>query len=708
MHAGNIVGSIGDGASYGTAFGHIFDSTSSCVDCHENGTTLTYFSDFGGANGHQVVDHDGLTGVTSSTPIYDCNHCHANSTKNDIASVVHNTALCADCHTSSGDLVGAVSNGTTLNHVMGQTSNCNECHGTYAGDFETHIYANNTTDHIAPPGSGSSVLQLAGTDAIGGTPCDACHGSTLTDWANVYDLHDLGSGGCVTCHNSTREGDTDFGLGVQDLIHDNQSTNPCISCHVSKALDHSDHVATFWVTGNTECTSCHDQTDQNNQTQMIDVIHSNGAGNPCALCHFDPDGADYTLIGSAANNRIPEDNAVNTCNTCHDSRSGKDYASDFTEHLVQDHDGVTGTTSATLIYDCNNCHIGDIIASVHNPDCTDCHNNSTTDGSLIIGANSQGTALGHSIGSTSNCLDCHEDGSTYTYGTDFETHIYGSTTDHYPGGSGSTVFQLAGTDQIGSDPCDKCHGSTLTDWANVYALHDIGGTGACATCHNATRDDTDAGGVQYVIHANDTTNPCISCHVSKSTDHADHVVATWVTGYTECDGCHDQSVGNQAQLLNEIHGNGVTADCTLCHPGGGDYTLKAGSSAEGHENGPNTCVTCHSAYQNAFGSAHTPDHKTEALADAVTSTPSCTANCHSGDMITAVHTPDCLDCHTNTTTDGRLRVGANSQGTALGHAMDSTSSCADCHEDGSNYTYASDFDNMSLGHRVQDHTGIAG
>jgi hypothetical protein len=135
MHAGDISGSIAGATSYGTAADHILDSTSSCVDCHENGTTFTYLSDYGGANGHRVVDHDGLTGTTNSEPIYDCNNCHAAATKIQIAGTTH--TACSNCHNSSGDLVGAATNGTTVNHVMGQTSNCVECHGVSGGDYRT-------------------------------------------------------------------------------------------------------------------------------------------------------------------------------------------------------------------------------------------------------------------------------------------------------------------------------------------------------------------------------------------------------------------------------------------------------------------------------------------------------------------------------------------------------------------------------------------
>jgi hypothetical protein len=428
------------------------------------------------------------------------------------------------------------------------------------------------------------VLQLAGTDEIGGTPCDACHGSTLTDWANVYDLHDLGSGGCVTCHNSTREGDTDFGLGVQDLIHDNQSTNPCISCHVSKALDHSDHVATFWVTGNTECTSCHDQTDQNNQTQMIDVIHSNGAGNPCALCHFDPDGADYTLIGSAANNRVPEDNAVNTCNTCHDSRSGKDYASDFNSHTARNHTWVGSNA------ECSECHTGPVVNldaafDVHNDNCQNCHKNITTDGSLHAGDDSNsfggptpyGSALypTHTIGTTSTCADCHAShGASFTtgHGND-ETHANLLTSANCSGCH--TGAMIDGGTSTHSNQCTYCHVNTDTDGRLVDGL-----TG------------TAAGNVgDATVHTWGSTSSCAKCHgshdASFTTGHGNDETHVNLLTSANCDGCHT------GDMITASLTHGKTAAWLMVPPARHQTTLVMHRSIPGAPPAPAMTVTAH-------------------------------------------------------------------------------------------------------------------
>jgi hypothetical protein len=719
----------------GDATIHAWGSTSSCVDCHDDGgTNYAYGTDFDNlTTGHRVQDHDGLTGMTSATLIYDCNNCHSAATKSAIASATHPS--CDNCHSDiaiNGELVDGTNGsssgdvGDATGHTIGALSSCGDCHGATGGynydtNFENHIYANSTDTHIAPPGSGTSVFQLAGTDEITGTTCDTCHGSTLTDWANVYSLHNVstnGPGACATCHNSTRPGDTDAD-GIQNVIHaNNQSTNPCISCHQSKASDHSDHRLTTWVMGNAECTGCHDQTAQDNQTQMIEVIHSNN----CGLCHNNPGGGDYTLIGSAAGNRVPEDNpGGNTCNTCHDGDSALDYANFFgsahqtvdhqTElaadvigstatctnnchtgdtitlvhtddclachvntltdgrlkdnagagngtadshtidsvstcadchedasnytyqsayagangHKVQDHDGLTGTTNSTdPVYNCNSCHAAatktEIAETTHGV-CTNCH---TGNGDLVgAGAQGFGTTVGHSIGSTSSCLDCHENGSTYNYGTDFETHTYANATYHQSGGSNNThttVKENATLDhsQETTAPCSKCHfdlaGSAYADfthWDEIAYEHDYvdgtqNGVGSCVICHNSTRDVcadsgkcTQAGTtVNDVILTGANPTDCAACHVAKITTlssnaaHGGHGDADfqWLDQVGSIQSCGSASCHNAAvntNVVNDVHiGRSATAqgsNCENCHTSasGGDGTAKNGDAGFG-------------------------------------------------------------------------------------------------------------------------------
>jgi hypothetical protein len=70
------------------------------------------------------------------------------------------------------------------------------------------------------------------------------------------------------------------------------------------------------------------------------------------------------------------------------------------------------------------------------------------------------------------------------------------------------------------------------------------------------------------------------------------------------------------------------------------------------------------------------------------------------------HTNTCTNCHTNTGNDGRLAAGTN--GTAADHTIGTTSTCANCHDDGTNFEYATKFGDLGTGHKVQDHTGVTG
>jgi hypothetical protein len=213
---------------------------------------------------------------------------------------------------------------------------------------------------------------------------------------------------------------------------------------------------------------------------------------------------------------------------------------------------------------------------------------------------------------------------------------------------------------------------------------------------------------------------CLLCHKDKSASHVpDHQVSGYVTGAAQCTSCHDQAGNNNdAQYLTTIHGT-----CGKCHvnaSGGGalhDYsgggsTLGDNINYEGINGGAGgSCVTCHTPYNADFDGAHnTKDHQTEAAADVLTNTASCTTNCHDGtnltSILTTIHTNDCTNCHTNTGGDGSLRAGTN--GTAAGHTIDSQSNCASCHDDNSSFKYTTEFSSLVTGHKVQDHTGMSG
>jgi hypothetical protein len=127
-----------------------------CVSCHENGGTLTYSTDFDGANGHKVQDHTGVTGfATCSTT------CHGGDVVNlDVTPDVHNDT-CSNCHTdinTNGTLrAGANGWGT----AVGGAGDCASCHGAYSTNYKVH----DVQDH---------------TGVTGQATCTECHGGMYT------------------------------------------------------------------------------------------------------------------------------------------------------------------------------------------------------------------------------------------------------------------------------------------------------------------------------------------------------------------------------------------------------------------------------------------------------------------------------------------------------------------------------------------------
>jgi hypothetical protein len=396
------------------------------------------------------------------------------------------------------------------------------------------------------------------------------------------------------------------------------------------------------------------------------LTHGNGSVGECTYCHVSTD-TDGSLVngatGTASNDvgdaQLHTWGTTSSCAKCHENGGSYTYSSDFASHIVQDHDGVTGTTNSEPIKDCNNCHTGDIIRVVHNtPDCVDCHVNSTTNGELVgAGINGWGTTVGHSIGATSNCLDCHEDGSTYTYGTDFETHVYGSSTDHDPSGSGSTLNMQPGDLLGGSQPCSGCHVGTLDNFGDVYTTHDkdTNGPGACATCHNSTRIlYTDSTGVQDIIHANETTNSCVGCHTNKTTSHGGHAEGHFAFD-SNCDDCHATT---NNYVVQEVH----YGTCTMCHSDslGSTENEDLGSTtfgidgdaglANGDTSFTSTCTTCHpingTAQVNTLVEAHHDESKNSYAPNGECH------NCHT-DPRTAAGNVEyqqlaCRECHVDT------------------------------------------------------------
>jgi hypothetical protein len=208
----------------------------------------------------------------------------------------------------------------------------------------------------------------------------------------------------------------------------------------------------------------------------------------------------------------------------------------------------------------------------------------------------------------------------------------------------------------------------------------------CGTCHDSTRTnltrpgtiDTAGGdaGIQDVItntaYVEGSKANCLLCHKDKSASHGiDHLVDTKVTGVgTTCVNCHGTGVDSNANYIDTIHGGSGCGTCHVSAGGGGELVDRSSGGVLASQDkdyetdipGGGSCTDCHDAYASTFGAAHmVKDHKNAVGdTDMLANTASCTTNCHDGTSLTTilqtVHTNDCTNCHTNTTTNGTLRV----------------------------------------------------
>jgi hypothetical protein len=387
------------------------------------------------------------------------------------------------------------------------------------------------------------------------------------------------NGICQACHENTN-----YWRKTPSAARDDghYSGNDCMECHAHilgfKPVTSIDHTGTTINLSRSpaECTGCHDPSLD---AEYVYTIHDNDCNN----CHTSSIPTLRTDYGVAIG-------PGNDCAGCHENGTTVTYVSDFANqtfaHQVQDHSGITGTTSGTPTSSCSGCHDSspraDIVTVTHKNNCQNCHNNSTTDGLLhdgtiaasAGGAVSYGTATGHTILSTiSNCDACHS-----SIAADFENHIYGTATDHATGGSGSTMILdttpvTGDRSQEAGTLCSDCHSDydtqqatsdNLLTWRSIIYEHDLDGTkdgsGACVTCHNATRDTCIDGGkcttgttVQQVIAANGNPTNCQDCHKAKvdslSSDavHGNHDTSAfgWDSNCVDCHATTNNYVDQQ-------------------------------------------------------------------------------------------------------------------------------------------------------------------
>jgi hypothetical protein len=193
------------------------------------------------------------------------------------------------------------------------------------------------------------------------------------------------NGLCQACHENTN-----YWRKIPEAARDDghYSGEDCMECHAHilgfKPVTTVDHTGTTINLSRSpaECTGCHDPSLD---AEYIYTIHDN----KCNNCHTASIPSLRTDYGSGPGQVAPG----NDCAGCHENGSNLTYVTDFANqtnaHQVQDHSGITGTTSATPTSSCSGCHDSspraDIVAVTHNNNCQNCHNNITSNGLLHDG-----------------------------------------------------------------------------------------------------------------------------------------------------------------------------------------------------------------------------------------------------------------------------------------------------------------------------------
>ncbi|MEW6428104.1 MAG: cytochrome c3 family protein [Thermodesulfobacteriota bacterium] len=591
----------------------------SCAVCHNADGSLVNVAAAGGAecttcHGAYFANHSNINHSTTVAQAANCALCHT-GTEGTLATVPTSAADnkvhdgCAACHNANGTLVaGAVAGAGDCTKCHGQyfashgnidhsgtvaaAADCAGCHAATAGTLTTvpvDAANNRVHDSCSACHAADGSLAAGATGGLG--DCTKCHGAYFANHSNINHSATVAqAANCALCHTGT----AGTLATVPTSAADNKVHDGCATCHNANGT-----LVAGATAGAGDCTKCHGQyfTSHTNANHSATVAQ---AAN-CALCHTGTAGTATTVPTSAADNKVHD-----ACGACHNADGSltagatagagdctKCHGQYFASHTSIDHRATVAGAA-----ECTTCHAATAGTATTVP--ADAADNKVHDGCSACHA-ADGSMAVNAVSGAGDCTKCH---NAY-----FDSHAYGN---------GHLNTALRATDLSAGVSCNVCHGTDsdisgtrLDSWAEVRNLHDVvtNGAGACATCHQSARQEVkDA----ITLGVGGGQVGCLDCHSSwGATMHADHVTMGVVTGLASCNVCHDPtSVGTSSFYTETLH-----AGCTTCHtdPNNSDYSLKAGSSAEGHGRldagfgNPNTCGTCHSGIA-ADWYAHDVDH----------------------------------------------------------------------------------------------------
>lgn len=499
---------------------------------------------------------------------------------------------------------------------------------------------------------------------------------------------------CATCHNNNTNYVLDSngqatGISIEQFIatyvqNEQQGVSqPAINCNlchqVHKELNNS-HKSTYIQNPPMDCSSCHQNTLQNEHLARTDSF-----GNPisCNTCHASSD--------STVQNAILSKNTQ--CSACHNPIHGD---------VVNQHN----STSATIAFpnstlQCSYCHqssLSEEHVTVRGLTCATCHNSAST---LVKSAIAAGNT---------NCSACH------TVHPDING-AHQSTFIANPQVNCSSCHQnsissehLARTDNKGQAiNCDTCHKSSQLEVKTAIATKNKN----CNACHTNIHTQPNQ------LHTTDyMANPlmnCESCH--KSTLDSEHISRVDRKGNSiTCDTCHNSSNNQVRDTINNhlsTSGNTTKARCTECHTVHQNPDQLHNSNfvnnptfncANCHNNILNvehskynlSCATCHNNKDNKVQQAienhnincdacHVISHNNSAQADTIHTTsfiPNAKYNCsgchkstlsqeHLSRVKSDGTTYNCNSCHNNATANQVIKADVTSA---------EKTNCNSCHQ----------------------------
>ncbi len=598
-----------------------------CGECHE-GTDLAAVhagAEDGAGNTSCLVCHG--SGRTPATN--DCSTCHftMEAHPGGVHAAPSSTGCAgAGCHDISdvrtnheGSPLGACAvchKNPSRVPVLPADSECVRCHP--SDDGVPHY-----TDHWADPTliqSGSPRYAFYTGSAPGGaftTACATCHTSNLID-AHIGSLVTLPQrdrfGDALTCASCHASADPAVRLAIAG------GATKCDACHKNPITGgpgvhgpiNPTHTSTFKDAPEVPCAPCHSSNivDEHNGGRVFP--DANGVLLAyCDVCHANYAGA----RGQQVQDAIELTNDVR-CTACHGATH-------------PDEGGHMATSSASLA--CGSCHA----AGQTSIDVRSLHTESSLGPCAVCHANP--TRVPDVTAETAECSSCHAAEGVDYHGGLPGKHVYGDM----------PVTCLGSTCHT-SNKLPEAHEPFLSRYPDYAST--------CALCHaNVTPGRIPAG----------ATAVCDSCHapIHPNMDHQ-------VDESGECVDCHAS-----ADVLT-LHASAVGGPCEVCHANPARVPTLPDSVE---------CVNCHAYSPVQTKHYPTGDHTAASMDRGLSAgglARATCAVCHDvslypahGSMSASFYGPElsCVECHTDTRSNGQQQVLANW----------TSDRCDDCHTSGS-------------------------